>query len=89
MTPARNCLKCEFYDKCEEFDDGRCLILTKKIKVKPRRNFFECNGKVMTLAEWARFLGVNRTTLQYQFYHKGVSAIKKALENKKAKGKKL
>ena len=65
--PVGNCLKCKNYDACEDFDDGSC----PKAKQVASNGIFISHGLIMTVKEWASFLGMSENSIRVTISKEG------------------
>ena len=87
-TPVENCLQCELYDLCGEFDDGTCMKqVARQDSHTTRYVILEYKGIKKNVADWARYLGINRSTLIYRLKQVGMNAIKQLYDKIEKEGK--
>ena len=68
ITPKMNCLKCELYDKCAKYDNGKCLK-------KPYVEKYRWGGLSLTPKEWADYLGLSYGAVQKQLTRNGIEGL--------------
>lgn len=57
-------------DNSKGYSPENCRWVTRKVQNNNKRNnrFFEFDGKSQTLPQWAKELGINRSTLSMRYY---------------------
>jgi hypothetical protein len=71
--PKMNCLKCDLYNKCAKYDNGRCLK-------KPYVEKYRWRGLNLTAKEWSDFLEISYHAVQKQLVRNGIEGLARLAE---------
>ncbi|MBQ9716060.1 MAG: hypothetical protein IJV77_06605 [Clostridia bacterium] len=80
ITPKKDCLKCEKYDECAQYSDGRCILKGKHVGCK-----YEVDGVWKTATEWAKYYGLSQSAVIKQLQRNGAKGLKKLLKKQREK----
>jgi len=82
-VPVTNCLKCDQYSRCAEYEDGRCIIRTGETapnNVYVNQKYY-WKGSYLTAKEWASKLGLSYYCVQKQLKRNGTEGLERLLKN--------
>lgn len=79
----RDCLTIDRIDVDGNYEPSNCRWVDNVTQQNNKRNtvYLSCNGKIQSIAQWSRELGIKQSTLYYR-YHKGLTSYE-CLYNKK------